>query len=528
MPPWPTLKLDVPGKNESCQRQGTTLPLRHRSLWGCKVLWILRELCKPSQGNIVLLPNAHSSPGNSSSAPPELSSHLIWRRSSVESMRNILMDSSPKEEAGANGAICAAGGSSSPKPDRRLDGRQDCRVLVGYPETDLQPPKVYHVSIISDMPACSRQTLKRAPSESLSTEAPRSPKRTLWDHPISGPHGQIDLDGLIPDSSFSDDGDFEDGLLSEQVPLCGSAQHFSHSGLYVTEHREESSSTSDLVHRQQKVHTVTGCPQTDPPTNPTQASLHISCPVETQQLISEERSTHHVGNGTSVPLDRKDCNKVEVDTSTQQHILDIVLHNIAQPERPSEKAPHTNGNLPAWSEPLSPQLQDRKLQETEGLNSMEKTPPGPSRLCTPGTAAVKRKLLPSNETMDSCSEDEGHSKRWKGGQGYQTLQGVCRSTDSKAAPFWNHLLPAARNLQTSSSDCTGRRSKRALRLKSRTLSSSQKGLKGRTCTGNWATSFISRPLLGNFEESILRGRFAPSGHIEGFTAEIGESGSYLP
>ena len=26
----------------------------------------------------------------------------------------------------------------------------------------------------------------------------------------------------------------------------------------------------------------------------------------------------------------------------------------------------------------------------------------------------------------------------------------------------------------------------------------------------------------------MRGRFAPSGHIEGFTAEIGASGSYCP
>lgn len=30
------------------------------------------------------------------------------------------------------------------------------------------------------------------------------------------------------------------------------------------------------------------------------------------------------------------------------------------------------------------------------------------------------------------------------------------------------------------------------------------------------------------QESILKGRFAPSGRIEGFTAEIGASGSYCP
>ena len=30
------------------------------------------------------------------------------------------------------------------------------------------------------------------------------------------------------------------------------------------------------------------------------------------------------------------------------------------------------------------------------------------------------------------------------------------------------------------------------------------------------------------QESILKGRFSPSGRIEGFTAEIGASGSYCP
>lgn len=38
------------------------------------------------------------------------------------------------------------------------------------------------------------------------------------------------------------------------------------------------------------------------------------------------------------------------------------------------------------------------------------------------------------------------------------------------------------------------------------------------------TLFSSSPL----QESILKGRFSPSGQIEGFTAEIGASGSYCP
>uniref|UniRef100_H3DEV4 Atos homolog protein B n=1 Tax=Tetraodon nigroviridis TaxID=99883 RepID=H3DEV4_TETNG len=39
---------------------------------------------------------------------------------------------------------------------------------------------------------------------------------------------------------------------------------------------------------------------------------------------------------------------------------------------------------------------------------------------------------------------------------------------------------------------------------------------------------ISRSLLVNLEESILKERFPPAGQIDGFTAEIGASGSYCP
>uniref|UniRef100_G3PKC6 Atos homolog protein B n=1 Tax=Gasterosteus aculeatus TaxID=69293 RepID=G3PKC6_GASAC len=67
-----------------------------------------------------------------------------------------------------------------------------------------------------------------------------------------------------------------------------------------------------------------------------------------------------------------------------------------------------------------------------------------------------------------------------------------------------------------------RRLKSALRLKSRQLRS------GRSTRSSRPSSSISRSLLGNFEESILKGRFSPSGQIEGFTAEIGASGSYCP
>nr|XP_054514779.1 atos homolog protein B isoform X2 [Pan troglodytes] len=76
----------------------------------------------------------------------------------------------------------------------------------------------------------------------------------------------------------------------------------------------------------------------------------------------------------------------------------------------------------------------------------------------------------------------------------------------------------------------GRRLKGARRLKLSPLRSLRKGpgLLSPPSASPVPTPAVSRTLLGNFEESLLRGRFAPSGHIEGFTAEIGASGSYCP
>uniref|UniRef100_A0A8C9TFH3 Atos homolog protein B n=1 Tax=Scleropages formosus TaxID=113540 RepID=A0A8C9TFH3_SCLFO len=74
----------------------------------------------------------------------------------------------------------------------------------------------------------------------------------------------------------------------------------------------------------------------------------------------------------------------------------------------------------------------------------------------------------------------------------------------------------------------GRRLKNGIRLKSRQLRSGQCREPCSSTRPGWPSVSISRSLLGNFEESILKGRFSPSGRIEGFTAEIGASGSYCP
>ncbi|XP_072243619.1 atos homolog protein B [Leuresthes tenuis] len=171
---------------------------------------------------------------------------------------------------------------------------------------------------------------------------------------------------------------------------------------------------------------------------------------------------------------------------------------------------------------------------SNGLASWEKTPSSNGhRLFSGGHWPAKKRLLSPSDAGESCSEDEGPSTSKRSRLSLLTSglgPASCRSTDAKAAPYWNHLLPSARDRPKTATDCAraGRRLKNGLRLKSRQLRSSKQADTGRSTRSSWPSSSISRSLLGNFEESILKGRFSPSGQIEGFTAEIGASGSYCP
>ncbi|CAH2296874.1 Hypothetical predicted protein [Pelobates cultripes] len=524
----------------------------------CGALWAHRGFSKPHCTSSSLHPYNYTSLSGGISSPLAGLSHLLWRPNPAGSMRHIQMETEPTEEAGANNNHPADGSSANPGQAAVLETGQDCRVRVGYPENELKLQKVYHISITSPPSspvqpgpkACCHQALKRSPPHQLLPEPARSPKRALWGQARNdGPRGPSHLDGDHPCCSSlgeEEEDTFEDGLLSEEMQLCGSAQHFSHSGLRVIEHRAEDFPSRDVPCRRLAVHTSTNpsCRRTDSLSPPPSISLHSTAPKEKPLVSSEGLPNTLEDSGKPNSTNPWGFYQAVEAPSSSQHILDHVLHKIAHLESLVEKdsqdhqgSSHANGSLVVETEsdgtlkePLTPHVHGQKMQEGANLSSSEMTPPGLPRLSMPGTsnAAVKRKLLPSSETVDSCSEDEGQSKRWRGGETCQALHGACRSTDSKAAPFWNHLLPAARNAQKSPSDCTSRRLKRGLRLKSRSLRSLRKGPFSRSCNGNWATSCISRSLLGNFEESILRGRFAPSGQIEGFTAEIGASGSYCP
>lgn len=107
-----------------------------------------------------------------------------------------------------------------------------------------------------------------------------------------------------------------------------------------------------------------------------------------------------------------------------------------------------------WGASLESSPPEHRAPPTNGVPSSEKTPVDPRALLN-GTSSsnssapcpAKKKLLSSSDTGDSCSEDEGPSTSKRSrlallapGLGLAS----CRGTDAKASPFWNHLLPSAR------------------------------------------------------------------------------------
>ncbi|NXL89190.1 F214B protein, partial [Alectura lathami] len=418
-------------------------------------------------------------------------------------MRHIHADTSLPPEHSTD-ASC-----SRPSREAALEpSSQRCAhhgILVGYNETEIKRQKVYQVSIFSHLSSSSESTeqragnqlaVKRGYPEQRTPEGVRDPKRTHW----GGGGVDSKCDGGLGQAALEDDDTFEDGLLVEELSLCGSAQHFSHSGLQVVEHRCVGSPSPNAIREEKLQDASSSWPQ------------HIVC------------STLHMRDAYPVLPGNQPADCCENGERVSGHnLLDLDLHNIAQtPQLDSGGRREKPGSSPAHSNRAGG---GEECPKPSSPSCLEETPCGSS---SSSSCPAKRKLLPADEVVaDSCSEDESLSSPAKKKRVLpcHPVPTACRSTDAKGAPFWNHLLPAAK----SSARCTtvGRRLKSGLRLKLRHLRSSlRRGT--RSSAASWATTTVSHALLGNFEESILKGRFAPSGRIEGFTAEIGASGSYCP
>lgn len=382
-------------------------------------------------------------------------------------MRHVQAEPSPSSEPEA--------GPSQPAVRQ---GALQGGLLMGYsPAGGATSPGVYQVSIFST-PAGTSEPHRALKRSAPYTEGPRELKR--------GP-------GLGAREGLPSEEPSIVGLLGSEglgLELGVASQHFCHHGLCVVE--QGSSSTSPWTSGTQ-----------NPPWPPSNASCNT---LHTRDWASPDpggQGSLRESPGQAPP--------------GQLHTLDTDLHSLAQLGGKSPVAGVGNGGSP-WP---------RESPGTANGHSPEHTPPGPG---PPGPCPTKRRLLPAGEALDVSSEDEGPApQRRRGTLGHPP---AANSSDAKATPFWSHLLPGPKEPVRDPIDCSpmGRRLKGARRLKLSTLRNFRKGpgLLSPPSASPAPTPTVSRTLLGNFEESLLRGRFAPSGHIEGFTAEIGASGSYCP
>ncbi|MGH0184522.1 UNVERIFIED_CONTAM: hypothetical protein FKN15_015529 [Acipenser sinensis] len=378
-----------------------------------------------------------------------------------------------------------------------LDSSPGQGLIRPFSENEIKLQKVYQLSIFSQLAGftesagqrAGKHTTKRGPSES----------------PTHSDNKRVHL--AQSDEELEDEVGPSDQLVDEKPLLCGSGQHFSHAGMRVIEHKDYVSPARDPTwsagrlpfplpaldcskqvsehnedrparngedcNRQRNPHSADGAIQTDPPAFKSMAEPNNAGKQEvtdrdrtagTWDLANGEMSCGQTSGNTEHKDFRKCCESSDGGPSPYQEMEDRRSRTLDLELR-------------------SPETDRPQASSSNGLASSEKTPcvpkqSGPSPAPGGSGYAVKRKLLVSSDMAESCSEDEGPSTSKKSRAPLSHAITVsCRSTDAKAAPFWNHLLPLTRD----------------------------------------------RP-----KESILKGRFAPSGRIEGFTAEIGASGSYCP
>ncbi|XP_015745968.1 protein FAM214B isoform X2 [Python bivittatus] len=368
-------------------------------------------------------------------------------------------------------------------------------VQMGCTPPELGSQKVYQVSIFSSRgsgsPLLEQRGPRRQPIKRSCPESQRTAEGGKWD----AKRGHWGKEEAV-----------EDGLLVDELALGGAAQHFSHSGLRVVEHRQEVSPGHCGGWEPRSAEGQGGAL---PATHRLGTTLHT-------------RDSAPVLWGHQPAMDsRQEENGGQLEEQTGSHLFphDHDLHSFAPQSPPGRLSLEAHApNTPPEAHSLS----------TNGLCSAEKTPCSSSQISggSPASGPAKRKLLPSVEGRAAAGLEEETlpPARKKRALHSPTVPASCRSTDAKGAPFWNHLLPTAKgsaNSRTGTSQLkTGLHHKPRRQLRSSP---------GRALVGSRSpTTSTSHALLGNFEESMLKGRFPPSGRIEGFTAEIGASGSYCP
>ncbi|XP_048876443.1 protein FAM214B-like [Brienomyrus brachyistius] len=381
-----------------------------------------------------------------------------------------------------------------------LDSRPAPRLVRPFGEEEIKLQKAYQLSIFSQLGGFSElpegQRLARAGGKRSSEEPLSEPKRLhLEDSWEDGPHAELVQEYQLPVDTLEGQALCCPNLLQMSPPTQAT----------ITPPRA-------CVSTQQNHNQLV--PSTETPGSPKNQS-QADHPFELSGTISQTphpRTGFSLGGSSTDGFHNGGTAKSEMDSASSSL------------EGCSDRTVGGGSSSSVHNSPASP----------DKTPSGARTPlPGPG--CPPlGACPAKRRLLSPSDTGESCSEDEGPSTSKRSrltSLGPGLGLGSCRSTDAKAAPFWNHLLPAAREWPKGvTPDCPrgARRLKSGLRLKSHQLRSRWRGERSRAGHSPWPAASISRSLLGSFEESILKGRFSPSGQIEGFTAEIGASGSYCP
>ncbi|XP_059728939.1 atos homolog protein B-like, partial [Haemorhous mexicanus] len=357
---------------------------------------------------------------------------------------HICMETSLSPECSMDPSLSWPSGNAPLKPSLQCCTHH--RILVGYRKSEIRCQKVYQVSIFShhssssesmEQQAASQPAIKRGYPEQQTLKGGQDLKQTPWggggveSKHEKGP-GQPCLDN---------DNTFEDGLLVEELSLCSSAQHFSHSGLQVVEHHcEGSPSHSSKASREDKLQDVSS------------SFCHIAC------------STLHTKDGFRVlPGDQPTDSGDNRDWVSGHNLLYLDLHNIAQtPQLDSGGKIEKPGSSLAYSsrvnreeewlvvangckEPPAPQAV--LSPEPGNLSSLEKTPCGSSWL-SGSSCPGKRKLMPDSEVVaDSYFEDKSlfPPVRKKRALSCHPVSMACHSANAKRAPYWNHLLPMAKD-----------------------------------------------------------------------------------
>ncbi|XP_013928833.1 PREDICTED: protein FAM214B-like [Thamnophis sirtalis] len=284
---------------------------------------------------------------------------------------------------------------------------------MGCSPPELGSQKVYQVSIFSPRGSGSALPQQRGPR--------RQPiKRSCPEPRWVAEGGEWDAKrGLWGREEEEEEAAIEDGLLVDGLALGGAAQHFSHSGLRVVEHRQE---VSPGQRGGREPRAAEGRGAALPAPGRLCATLHTrdSPPVLWGEQPAMDSRPEENG-GPRSPHDHD-------------------LHSPAPPSPPpgqplqETQAPNTPPEAPSHS--------------ANGLCSAEKTPCSSGQLSGGGPAScpAKRKLLPSVEGRAAAGLEEESllPARKKRALHSPTVPASCRSTDAKGAPFWNHLLPAAK------------------------------------------------------------------------------------